>query len=413
MSRHGPEKQKSGYRLDVRDIALRGGDSGEAAIVPHDAKRSPLIRFVSGEDEELLMPPKKSTAPRLTPEEVATLRAWIDAGPAWPDELAGPKNAGPPHWAWQPLVKPSVPAGAENPIDAFIHAKLAAKQLESSPEADRPTLIRRLTFDLHGLPPAPEEVDAFVTDNEPQAYERLVDRLLASPRYGERWARHWLDVAHYGESDGFGMDRPRMAAWPYRDYVIASLNADKPYARFVQEQLAADALFPDEAALTPALGFAAAGPFNQSALVEQVDDTLCKRIALNLDRDDMVASTASTFVSLTVHCARCHDHKFNPITQLDYYRLQAVFAGVGRAERLFDADPALRARRAELRKRKAALETSAEADPPSAEELAALQAAQPAREKSLTALVARWSPVESAELSSKSGNGFTALPDSS
>ena len=326
------------------------------------------------------------------------------------------------HWAWQPLVKPALPpipspenrkSQFVNPIDAFLRAELKERRLTPSPEADRRTLIRRLIFDLHGLPPTPEEVDAFVADRQPRAYERLVDRLLASPRYGERWARHWLDVAHYGESDGFGMDRPRLAAWPYRDYVIASFNADKSYARFVQEQLAADALFPDEPALTPALGFAAAGPFNQSALVEQVDGTLCKRIALNLDRDDMVASTASTFLSLTVHCARCHDHKFDPITQRDYYRLQAVFAGVGRAERMFDADPALHAKRAELRNRKASLEKNPEADPPGAEELAALQTAQPAWEQSLIALVARWSPVEMVHVSTKSSNGFTRLPDGS
>jgi len=411
---HGPEKQKSGYRLDVRDIALKGGESGKAAIVPHDAGGSPLIRYVSGADEDMVMPPKKSTSPRLTTEEIATLRAWIDAGPTWPEEPAGVTPGVRPHWSLQPLVKPALPATKGHPIDAFILAKLRQQRLPPSPAAGRGTLIRRLTFDLHGLPPTPEEVAAFEKDAAPQAYERLVDRLLASPRYGERWARHWLDVAHYGESNGFGMDRPRLEAWPYRDYVIASFNADKPYARFVQEQLAADALFPDEPALTPALGFAAAGPFNQSALVEQVDGTDCKRIALNLDRDDMVASTASTFLSQTVHCARCHDHKFDPISQRDYYRLQAVFAGVGRTERAFDADPRLRPARAALRKKIADLEKNPGAHPPTAPERDELARAQAAWEKSLIAQMVVWSPLEVERVESTHGaTKFTRRDDGS
>ncbi len=185
--------------------------------------------------------------------------------------------------------------------------------------------------------------------------------MLASPRLGERFARHWLDVVHFGESNGFGMDRPRYNAWPYRDYLIAAFNADTPYARFVQEQVAADALFPNEPTKIPALGLAAAGPFNQSALAEQVDGTDCKKIALNLDRDDMVSSIAATFLSLTVHCARCHDHKFDPISQADYYRLQAVFAGVGRTDREFDADPKIAALRLRLQTERAALDKNPDA----------------------------------------------------
>ena len=323
-------------------------------------------------------------------------------------------------WSLKPLVKPAVPqigsrqSAIGNPIDAFILAKLREQKLTPSPAADRGTIIRRLTFDLHGLPPTPEEVDRFEQDVAPQAYERLVDRLLASPRYGERWARHWLDVVHYGESNGFGMDRPRLQAWPYRDYVIAALNTDKPYARFVQEQLAADALFPEDAALVPALGFAAAGPFNQSALVEQVDGTDCKRMALNLDRDDMVASTASTFLSLTVHCARCHEHKFDPISQQDYYRLQAVFAGVGRAERTFDADPQVRARRAGLRGLIADLEKNPDAHPATAAERDSLATAQMAWEKSLAAQAVNWAPLPVEQVTStNSTTTFTKLDDGS
>jgi hypothetical protein len=329
-------------------------------------------------------------------------------------------NADTTWWSLKPIVRAAVPeirnpqSAIRNPIDAFILAKLREQGLAPSPEADRRTLIRRLTFDLHGLPPTPEEVEAFEKDAAPQAYERLVDRLLASPRYGERWARHWLDVVHYGESNGFGMDRPRMEAWPYRDYVIASLNADKPYARFVQEQLAADALFPGDAALTPALGFAAAGPFNQSALVEQVDGTDCKRIALNLDRDDMVASTASTFLSMTVHCARCHEHKFDPISQRDYYRMQAVFAGVGRTERVFDPDPKIRAGRAALREKIATLEKNPDALPPTAAERDELTSAQAAWEKSLSEQAVAWVPLEVGGIESTNrATTFTWLTDGS
>ncbi|MBM3829760.1 MAG: DUF1553 domain-containing protein [Verrucomicrobia bacterium] len=339
---------------------------------------------------------------------------------AVPAEAASAKPSSTDWWSLKPLVRPAVPpignqqSATGNPIDAFILAKLREQKLTPAPSADRGTLIRRLTFDLHGLPPSPEEVDQFEQDAAPQAYERLVERLLASPRYGERWARHWLDVVHYGESNGFGMDRPRLQAWPYRDYVIAALNADKPYARFVHEQLAADAMFPEDASLVPALGFAAAGPFNQSALVEQVDGTDCKRMALNLDRDDMVASTASTFLSLTVHCARCHEHKFDPISQQDYYRLQAVFAGVGRAERTFDADPQVRVRRTGLRGLIADLEKNPDAHPPTAAERGSLATAQRAWEKSLAAQAANWTPLSIEQVTStNSTTTFTKLDDGS
>ncbi|HEX2749688.1 MAG TPA: DUF1549 domain-containing protein, partial [Verrucomicrobiales bacterium] len=205
---HGPEKQKNGYRLDRRSAALKRGESGHPAILPHDAEASPLIRFVSGEDAETVMPPAKSGTPRLTEDEVATLRQWIDAGPAWPDELAGPVEK--PHWSLLPLVRPEVPGKESNPVDAFIHAKLAAHHLTPSPEADRRTLIRRVYYDLTGLPPPPAEVDAFVKDAQPLAFEKIVDRLLASPRYGEHWGRHWLDVAHYADTHGNDHDHARL-----------------------------------------------------------------------------------------------------------------------------------------------------------------------------------------------------------
>ncbi|HEX4645396.1 MAG TPA: DUF1549 domain-containing protein, partial [Verrucomicrobiae bacterium] len=244
-------------------------------------------------------------------------------------------------WAVQPLAMPAIPETdlrGNSSIDAFIQAKLKEKGLAPSPEANRRTLIRRLTFDLHGLPPTPEEVDAFIADESADAYEKLVDRLLASPRYGERWGRHWLDVAHYGETHGYDKDSRRTNSWPYRDYVIKSFNEDKPYGRFIQEQLAGDVLFPEEPDGIVATGFIVAGPWDKVGQVELKEGTMDKKITRLLDRDDMVANTMSTFCSLTVHCARCHNHKFDPISQKDYYGLQAVFAGIDRADRPYDPD---------------------------------------------------------------------------
>ena len=227
-------------------------------------------------------------------------------------------------------------------------SKLEALKLAPSREAGRVALIRRLCFDLTGLPPGPEEVRQFASDTRPDAYEKLVDRLLGSPRYGERWARHWLDVVHYGDSHGYDKDKPRPNAWPYRDYVIRSFNSDTPYSRFAQEQIAGDVLFPGTADGVVALGFIAAGPWDYVGHVELPETKTDGLIARYNDRDDMVMNTMSTFLSLTVHCARCHDHKFDPISQEEYYSLQAVFAGVDRADRPFDSDPKVAARRRRL-----------------------------------------------------------------
>ena len=245
-------------------------------------------------------------------------------------------------WSLAPIPRPVVPRVAQGgwvrtPIDAFILAALEAKGLRPAAEADRSTLVRRLSFDLLGLPPTPEEIGAFVNDASADAYDRLVDRLLASPRYGERWARHWLDVVHYGDTHGYDKDKRRDHAWPYRDYVIRSFNADKRYDRFVTEQLAGDVLFPNNPEAVIATGFIAAGPWDFVGQVELREGTVDKEKTRLLDRDDMVASTMGTFASLTVHCARCHDHKFDPIPRRDYYRLQAVFAGVDRGDRPINA----------------------------------------------------------------------------
>ncbi|HVL13549.1 MAG TPA: DUF1549 domain-containing protein, partial [Gemmata sp.] len=305
---HGPDKQRGDLRLDRRADALAGGSSG-AAFTPKKPADSLLLHRVLATDDTR-MPPKGE---RLSAAEVATLRAWIEQGADWPDDGSAAANPA-DWWSFKPLKKPPVPeirgqkSEVSNPVDAFILAKLAEKGLKPSPAADRRTLIRRLYFDLIGLPPTPEEVEAFVADQAAGAYGKLVDRLLASPHYGERWARHWLDVVHFGETHGYDKDKPRPNAWPYRDYVIRSLNADKPYARFIQEQVAGDVLFPGTADGVKALGFLAAGPWDFIGHAELPEDKIDGKVARHLDRDDYVANTIGTFMGLTVHCAQCHNH---------------------------------------------------------------------------------------------------------
>ncbi|MFM8892173.1 MAG: DUF1549 domain-containing protein, partial [Planctomycetia bacterium] len=370
---HGADTQESHLRLDSRAAVLRGGDFGPAVVVGK-AAQSELVRRIKTTSVEQRMPPD---GPRLSPAEIEALANWIDAGLPWEGREEQPEARDPrlDHWAWQPVVDPPVPAavpafadldGVEperNPIDRFIRHALPGKELSPSPAADRRTLIRRLCFDLIGLPPSPEEVEAFVSDPDPEAYEKLVDRLLASPRYGERWARHWLDIVHYGDTHGYDKDKPRPNAWPYRDYVIRSLNADKPYARFLEEQLAGDVLYPDTQDGHEALGFIAAGPWDLIGHLEVPETKTDGKIARHLDRDDMVANAIGTFASVTIHCAQCHNHKFDPIPQEDYYSLQAVFAAIDRGDRQYAADPevmrrhaAAEARTAELAGRKKKLD---------------------------------------------------------
>ena len=354
LSCHGPEKQKSGYRVDVKAVALKGGDTHGTALVPGRSAESPLIRFVAGLAEDMLMPPKGE---RLTAGQIGLLRAWIDQGANWP-ETAGTKQADPLNWwSLRPLTKPAVPRiqdarfRIQNPVDAFVVAKLQEKKLAQSPEADARTLVRRLYFDLVGLPPTPERVERFVKDADPKSYDKLVDELLASPHYGERWARHWLDVVHYGDTHGYDKDKLRPNAWPYRDYVIRAFNEDKPYARFVQEQIAGDALFPGTREGVEALGFIAAGPWDFIGHAEVPESKIDGKIARHLDRDDMVQNTIGTFNSLTIGCAQCHNHKFDPIPQADYYSLQSIFAALDRADKKYFADAKLTQRFAELEHR--------------------------------------------------------------
>ncbi len=365
ISCHGPKKQRSDYRLDEASSALGGGEIG-GAIVPGDSARSLLVHYVAGTDEYVRMP---ETGEMLSKEEVGILRRWIDDGAAWAEtplaaEAEDSREDRAEHWAYQPIRRPALPAvrhadRIRNPLDAFVLAKLEERDLHFAPPADRRTLLRRVSFDLTGLPPTPEEVDAFLADPRFDAYERVVDRLLASPRYGERWARRWMDLVHFAETHGNDQDRPRPHAWPYRDWLIAAFNADLPYARFVEDQLASDVLRSGDPEAIAALGFLAAGPWDESSQLNIVDDTVDKQIARNLDRDDMLTTTMSTFVSTTVQCARCHDHKFDPIAQEEYYALQSVFAGVDRADRPYDNDPRVHRLRQEILRRKLAIEREA------------------------------------------------------
>ena len=350
VSCHNAQERKGGLSLASLNELNVGGDSGPAVVAgkPGD---SLLLDYVSGEKPEM---PKGG--PPLTGDEVAAIRTWISAGAKWPADLVLQDRslADTNWWSLKPLVRPGIPeirnpkSTFRNPIDAFIVSKLEENGLPQSPAADRRTLIRRLYFDLVGLPPRPDEVDAFLADADPQAYERLVDRLLASPHYGERWARHWLDVVHYGETHGYDKDKPRPNAWPYRDYVIRSLNSDKPYGRFAEEQIAGDVLYPDSPDGIEALGFLAAGPWDFIGHTELPETKIDGKVARHLDRDDMVQNTTGTFLSLTVGCAQCHNHKFDPITQREYYGLQAVFAALDRTDKPYDRDPAVAKRRGEL-----------------------------------------------------------------
>ncbi len=320
------------------------------AVVPGHPEASALWTKVDADE----MPPKKP----LSAVDKATLKAWIASGAAWGTDPIDPlafttaARAGRDWWALRPVQRPPPPeavGAAANAIDKFILAKLAANGLTASAPADRRTLIRRLKFDLVGLPPAPEEVDAFAADASPDAYSKLVEKYLASPQYGERWARHWLDAVRFAESHGFEMNQIRPNAWPYRDWVIQALNDDKPYDRFVFEQLAGDTVGADAGT-----GFLVAGPWDGVKSPDLVLTTNQRADELH----DLVSTVGSTFLGLTVGCARCHTHKFDPIAQHDYYRMKALFAGVQHGDReLRTPDSAERAKRiADLRGKLAAVE---------------------------------------------------------
>ena len=353
LSCHSGDNAKGKLSLATAATLKAGGNSG-SPIVPGNVDDSELLDMVSG--DKPLMPPN---APPLSQAQVEILRRWVQAGAVWPEgvELQDRKFEGQTWWSLEKLSRPVVPTyevpspqskWVRNGVDAFVAREHLKQGLVPAPEADRRTLIRRLYFDLTGLPPTPADLHSFLNDQDPQAYELLVNRLLESPSYGERWARHWLDVVHYGDTHGYDKDKPRPYAWPYRDYVIRALNSDLPYARFVQEQIAGDVLFPGTQDGIEALGFIAAGPWDFIGHAEVPESKTDGKIARHLDRDDMIGNTIGTFNSLTVQCAQCHNHKFDPIPQEDYYRLQAVFAALDRADKMYDADLAVSQQRIEL-----------------------------------------------------------------
>jgi len=337
---HGSEHQKGKLRLDLREMAMGGGESG-AVIVPGQPEKSLLVEAVNWESLE--MPPTG----RLSEQNIATLTEWIKLGAPMPKDhgTAGielRKTRGVitdedrQWWAFQPIRRVPPPQTSEDrwsrgPIDAYLIAPLKSEGLSPAPEADRRTLVRRLTWDLIGLPPSNDEVEAFVADERPDAYERLADRLLASPRHGERWARHWLDLVRYAESDGYKQDAYRPEAWRYRDYVIRSLNADKPYSRFVLEQLAGDEAAPGDPDALFATAYLRLGiyEYNQRDVRGHWANIL----------NDLTDVTADVFLGMGLSCARCHDHKFDPILQKDYYRLQAFFAPILWRENMPAAPP--------------------------------------------------------------------------
>ena len=342
---HGPDRQEGGLRLDAAGHLRAGGGSGPVVVAGHRGS-SDLFRRVTSTDADERMPPRGRP---LTTEEVELVGAWIDAGGEWPEGESRDPRLG--HWAWKRVARPSVPDGAVGAaaIDAFVAAGLAGRGLSPAPEADRRTLIRRLSFDLVGMPPTPGEVRAFEADPAPDAFERLVDRLLESPGYGERWARHWLDVAHYADSHGYERDQLRPHAWRYRDWVIDAFNRDKPYDEFLREQVAGDAIAPDDPAAVVAAGFLVAGPWDLVGQVETQSGIL-RRQARADDLDDMLTQVMTAACGVTINCARCHDHKLDPIPQRDYAALSGLLAGVTRGDRPVSpaAVAARAARKAEL-----------------------------------------------------------------
>lgn len=344
---HDARTMEGGLALDSKAGWSIGGDRG-TAITPGNSAGSLLISAILYENPDLQMPPDE----KLSEAEIAIFREWVNSGAIDPRKVIASDVSDTDWWSLKPLVAPDVP-GDGHPIDAFIRDRLSKEGIEYAPQTDRSSLARRLHVDLHGLLPTPEEAKAFAEDQASDADVKLINQLLGSPRYGERWARHWLDVIHFADSHGCEHDVKRPNAWRFRDYVIQRLNADVPWDRFIREQLAADALYPNEPQLTAGLGFIAAGPLELSrASTAPVTFDY-------LDRDDMVTQTMAAFVSTTANCARCHTHKFDPITQDDYYSLQAVFAGVGKGDIEFEPSAEVLNHRREIEELLTATETNA------------------------------------------------------
>ena len=318
---HGEDEQESGLRLDRRGIMLLGGDLGQPAIVPGKPEKSFLLDAVKHRDPQAKMPPDEE---KLSPKKIATLEAWIKQGANWPGQMKDVARISSEHWSFQAVERPSIPKGELNPVDAFLLSRLKSKGLTFSKPTDPRSLVRRATIVLTGLAPTPKETDDFLAafKKEPeQAYRQLIDQLLNSPHFGERWAQHWLDVIRWAETNGSESNLYRKNAWMYRDYVIRSFNEDKPYNQFVREQIAGDSLGSGEA-----MGFLVAGPHVPAATVGREETAIRQARADRMD--EIVQTVGASLMAITVGCARCHNHKFDPVTITDYYAMSAVFQDI-------------------------------------------------------------------------------------
>ncbi len=341
---HSEKKPKGNLRLDARTLAMKGGSSG-AAITPGKAADSYLVHRIEGTGGEDRMPLDR---PALSPQQIALIRRWIDGGANWPDAAANTSARLEAHWAFvkpRPMAPAIVhnPAWPKNPIDTFILARLEKEGLQPSPEADRPTLLRRLSLDLIGLPPTPAEVDAFVKDASPNAYDKQVDRLLASPHFGEKWARHWLDLARYADTNGYEKDRTRVI-WPYRDWVIAAFNSNMPFDKFTVEQIAGDMLPNAGVSQRVATGFHRNAMTNEEGGID-VEEFRFKAVV------DRVQTTMTTWMGVTFQCAQCHTHKYDPFSQKEYYQLFAMLNNANEADFYEVPDEKIAASRAEAEKK--------------------------------------------------------------
>jgi mono/diheme cytochrome c family protein len=413
---HGGEKVKGEFDLTTRDALLRGG-AGGPTVKLYDARSSRLYQFITHTKD----PPMPSKAEKLPDDAISQIAAWIDNGAPYDQPLAASKETAKKDrstitendrqwWAFQPLKRVGPPKMKANesvrtPIDSFILTRLEEKKLKPNPPADRRTLIRRASFDLLGLPPTPEEMDAFTRDKSPDAWPKLITKLFDSPRYGERWGRHWLDLARYADSDGYEKDRPRPFAFRYRDWVIAALNADMPYDQFVRWQLAGDEFEPDNPLALMATGFLGAGVFPTQITANEVERTRYDAM------DDMLATTGTAMLGLTIGCARCHDHKFDPIPTRDYYRMLSIFTTTVRSDIDLDLQPDVYRRAKETFDLEqapllATLKTYEEHDLPVKFDAWLAQGAP------LPAPVT-WELLEATELRSKAGATFKKLDDGS
>lgn len=405
---HGSRRQESGLRLNQRESALGGGDSGEKAIVPGEPDQSRLIRLVRGDDPDQIMPPKDEGQP-LTPQEIDILVRWVRAGANWPSD-ADAQESVQDHWAWQPPVDPPLPAVVRTDwprqkLDYYVLARLERENLRPSPEADRYAIIRRLSLDLIGLPPTWEQVEAFVHDERPDAYEQLVDQLLADPAYGERWARVWLDLARYADSKGYGSD-PLRTIWRYRDWVIDAFNRNETYDQFTIDQLAGD-LLPN-----PTMDQLLATAFHRNTMANDeggTDDEEFRVAAIK----DRIETTMQVWMGLTVGCAKCHSHKFDPITQREYYQCYAFFNQTEDADRP-DESPRiptptreLQSQMDQLRGEIAQLQQEL-ASPP-----ADLASAQASWEEAVRAQANQWTVLHPVQATSAGGATLQVQPDGS